>query len=671
MTSSVNGKEEINAGDGHSIIARDAYGHRFQRHELARLAAQMLYELGFSSSAKTLETEARVEVVPAQTRLLTQDVLCGRWENVLRQLRGEDGSVRFRTSEGGSLAQYLVLQQMYAEKVVLGDIEEALSYLDSRIEPFIFKHFGGSEWTDVIRKLSCLLLCADDASLWAYHQAVCKRVFSTPAFASMAMAIPPSHNKDDAQRKAILHNLSVLMSHELMLPRGRMMTLLGQAVERQAMHARVSLPTVSFPDSLTLYEDISESLREQATLPNATTQIAHAHLDEVWCVAFSHSGHMLASGSKDKTIVLWNVDMVGSSEQQPPRKYSRLSLKFKFTEAVHGCAVSRVTWSPDDSQLLSCGVSSTEIKLWDVESSALVRSFEGHEQPISALAWTRDGSYFVSGGFDKSIFLWHKNGARIIVRANIRVYDLAVSCDNAYIIAASTCSKIRFFQLSDISGILASMACTERAEDVQDRFDELAGASGIVSLQENAEREIAESNSVVAMSLSSDGKVAVASVRGKGMEAWDIATGDNLYSFSGIVHGRYVIRSSFGGLGEQFLVSGGDSGNVHIWDRQGGEPIACLPGHAATVNAAVFNPADPTMIVSASDDHTLRVWSHVPESQLANLVVEEDENGSDGVSRLALVSMQHEHQHAVIEHSCILQSDSNDSGDDDEDGDSD
>ncbi|MGB6538255.1 MAG: WD40 repeat domain-containing protein, partial [Xanthobacteraceae bacterium] len=94
----------------------------------------------------------------------------------------------------------------------------------------------------------------------------------------------------------------------------------------------------------------------------------------------------MLSGSRDKTVKLWNLS-TGALVR---------------TFLGHTGEVLGVAFAPNGRAALSCDLK--VIKLWDVASGALLRTFGADSVPLS-IAFSPDGRTVLSGGY-KDVTLW-------------------------------------------------------------------------------------------------------------------------------------------------------------------------------------------------------------------------------------------------------------------------
>jgi WD40 repeat protein len=126
------------------------------------------------------------------------------------------------------------------------------------------------------------------------------------------------------------------------------------------------------------------------------------HQDWVNSVAFSPDGKILASGSADNTILLWD-----SATWQPLG--SALS--------GHTNRIWSVAFSPD-GKILASGSTDNGIILWDVASrQPLGPPLTGHINLVRGLAFSPDGQTLASVSADNTVMLWNVNLETWPVRA--------------------------------------------------------------------------------------------------------------------------------------------------------------------------------------------------------------------------------------------------------------
>ena len=95
----------------------------------------------------------------------------------------------------------------------------------------------------------------------------------------------------------------------------------------------------------------------------------------------------------------------------------------------------------------------------------------------------------------------------------------------------------------------------------------------------------------------------------QGLHLWSIEDRCLVRQYTGITASVYTIHSCFSGGSENtFLAAGSEDYKVYLYHILRENPISELVGHTRTVNAVSWNPVYPKVLVSASDDGTLRVW---------------------------------------------------------------
>ncbi|RKU17680.1 hypothetical protein C6501_03530 [Candidatus Poribacteria bacterium] len=272
------------------------------------------------------------------------------------------------------------------------------------------------------------------------------------------------------------------------------------------------------------------------------------HTEGVLSVAFSPDGQMLASGSSDDTIRLWNVE-TGTELREL---------------TGHTSYVNSVAFSPD-GQMLASGSWDETIRLWNVETGTELRKLTGHTNDVNSVAFSPDGQMLASGSWDETIRLWSvETGAELrkLTGHTEGVWSVAFSPDGQMLASGSDDDTIRLWGVETGRELRELIGHTERVRSVAFSPNGKTLASGSedrtirlwdVETGRGLRKLIGHTNNVNSVMFSPDGQM-LASGSGSWdntIRLWDISTLVDTYTEINVAPSSVVSPA----VGEQFTVN--------------------------------------------------------------------------------------------------------------------
>lgn len=352
------------------------------------------------------------------------------------------------------------------------------------------------------------------------------------------------------------------------------------------------------------------------------------HTSHTTAVAYSTDGKLLASGSEDHTIRIWQMpqgkEVARFDVQQTPTE-----LRFTANNAqlvswaegivrIHDLAAKKetkkygvfnyhATISPDGARMASADTTG-QATLTEVATGKVI--FDVHaDSAFESLAWSPDGKHVALGGRDNAIRIWdvdERTETRILGHEGW-VTALAWTPDGKTLVSGSADRSIRLWQGDKLTKKLeGTKGFVQRI--VLDKDGKLAAVLSddsmlaLWDLHEGKERSSRHA-AANAIAFSPDAKL-LALATGEAVTFVNVDTFKDHEDAPG--HGAIVTCLVYSADGRS-IISGGADGTIRVWDVAGTREIRRLDAHEGSVSSLALSQ-NGRILASGGSDATIRLW---------------------------------------------------------------
>jgi WD40 repeat protein/serine/threonine protein kinase len=378
-----------------------------------------------------------------------------------------------------------------------------------------------------------------------------------------------------------------------------------QAIEQLSYHSSAVLALAIDPTNRILASAGKDrvirlwDLQQSRELPSLS-----GHKNSITSLSFGPRGLVLASASLDRHIRLWNVQSGAS---------------LGHLEG-HQQAITGIDFSPDGAFLASVS-QDRALHIWDVATRQILHKLTGHLDDLTGVSFAPNGRVIATVSKDRTIKLWQYRNVRLLGHPRA-VLDVDFNPSGTELASASNDRTLRFWasksgrQLDLLAGRQRKVGRVEYSPDGQ----LVAWANGnntVRFAQRGRKRNIptltGHDNMVLGIAFSPRSSTLASASLDKTARLWDLENGREVQLFKG--HSKAVSDVAFSPKAD-FIVTASWDTTLRIWDTKTGDELGRLTGHTDAVNSvdiARIN-SSVSIIASASDDNTIRLWTWTGKS---------------------------------------------------------